>query len=956
MTAAADHFASFVDVLADALDDHEVTGEDWRPGSTCRGSTSTGSSRRWPVSRRAGSGGGLLLERSAYRLLTTRRHHPRHRRRGGVRVARGVHPGVHQGVRRRARPVAHPPDADPDRGAQRRALPPTREPAAPRREEGDPHGPPHQDGRAPRLADRRDRRARRAAHRRAARRADRAQRRRRPADHPRPSPPGSSARWACGTPRSPNRDYDWSVEEHESVESLRSRLAVEGPAYLAQVREVVEQGRLDDTFVDALCEPAEVFTYGGMIAHVLTFAAHRRCLVVMALDQARDLRPRLGRPDALGRASSRRSAAETPVRLNGAGGRRPLPLRPGGRRHRRRGALPPLRPARPARARRDRCGRLVPAVRPRGAPDLGGGAGRAAAAAAVRRGAADLARRLQRQPAARSCCCRSAWWRSRPSGSRWWPTTSSRRSPGRRPSRSVPSSRRRTPCRRPRSRAGSASRAGSSRSWRGVAAERRDGPGRAAHRHRRRRRGTAVALGDAIAVLDVGLDFLLAAVGGRAVGLLLYFVVGRVRRRVTDPVIDTSLSLVTPFVAYVAAEEIHGSGVLAVVVAGLLLGHKSPILQTATSRIAERLNWRTIQFLLENTVFLLIGLQARWILRDVQDSGVPRVRRRHALPGHVRRGRRAPAGVGVPGPVPAGPARPGQGDRAAPVVAAHHRARLGGDARRGDAGRGVRDPGGVRLPRDADPDRAVRGGRDAVRPGLDAAVAGAPAQAARPRPARGRAGPGRAVREGVRRRPGAARAAPQRRRPVQHRRRRCGTGPSSATPPPGSGSGAPARTRRPRASPTPGCGWRCSTPSGARCCTCAAPARSRTRWSRTCSRRSTSRSRCSTSATTAAGRASRTPRRSAASPGTIARLRAPRGGAPRTPSRGSSGSARTACGTGSPSGCTCASAWRAGTWPAATPRRGSTPAEHFEETRHPVMRSAEPGEEWRWCFVDNRLG
>ena len=107
------------------------------------------------------------------------------------------------------------------------------------------------------------------------------------------------------------------------------------------------------------------------------------------------------------------------------------------------------------------------------------------------------------------------------------------------------------------------------------------------------------------------------------VGLLLYFVVGRVRRRVTDPVIDTSLSLVTPFVAYVAAEEIHGSGVLAVVVAGLLLGHKSPILQTASSRIAERLNWRTIQFLLENVVFLLIGLQVRWILRDVQESGVP---------------------------------------------------------------------------------------------------------------------------------------------------------------------------------------------------------------------------------------------------------------------------------------------------------------------------------------------
>jgi AraC family transcriptional regulator len=82
-----------------------------------------------------------------------------------------------------------------------------------------------------------------------------------------------------------NRAYDWSVEEHESVDSLRRRLASEGPTYLSHVTAVAEQGRLDDTFVDALCEPAEVFTYGGMIAHVLTFAAHRRTLAVLALDK-----------------------------------------------------------------------------------------------------------------------------------------------------------------------------------------------------------------------------------------------------------------------------------------------------------------------------------------------------------------------------------------------------------------------------------------------------------------------------------------------------------------------------------------------------------------------------------------------------------------------------------------------------------------------------------------------
>ncbi len=79
-----------------------------------------------------------------------------------------------------------------------------------------------------------------------------------------------------------NRDYDWSVEEHESLSSLRERLAVEGPTYLDHVHRVVADDRLDDTFVDALSLPASVFTYGGMIAHVLTFAAHRRTLVALA--------------------------------------------------------------------------------------------------------------------------------------------------------------------------------------------------------------------------------------------------------------------------------------------------------------------------------------------------------------------------------------------------------------------------------------------------------------------------------------------------------------------------------------------------------------------------------------------------------------------------------------------------------------------------------------------------
>jgi CPA1 family monovalent cation:H+ antiporter len=135
---------------------------------------------------------------------------------------------------------------------------------------------------------------------------------------------------------------------------------------------------------------------------------------------------------------------------------------------------------------------------------------------------------------------------------------------------------------------------------------------------------TAIAAGVAggVTAVEVGVDFLVAAGGGVAVGLLTYAAAAKVRSRMTDPLLDTGLSFVIPFAAYLAAEAMHASGVLAVVVAGLLLGHRAPILQSARSRIAERTTWRTVAFLLENTVFLLIGLQARWLLGEVSDGAL----------------------------------------------------------------------------------------------------------------------------------------------------------------------------------------------------------------------------------------------------------------------------------------------------------------------------------------------
>jgi CPA1 family monovalent cation:H+ antiporter len=140
--------------------------------------------------------------------------------------------------------------------------------------------------------------------------------------------------------------------------------------------------------------------------------------------------------------------------------------------------------------------------------------------------------------------------------------------------------------------------------------------------------GTAlVALNTAIAAISasvspwrVGWDFVREAGGGLLVGLVAAFVLGLIRRRIDDAVLDTTLSFAAPYVAFLPAQEIKASGALAVVVTGLILGHMAPQWQSASSRIAENINWRTVQFLLENVVFLLIGLQIRPLIKSVANE------------------------------------------------------------------------------------------------------------------------------------------------------------------------------------------------------------------------------------------------------------------------------------------------------------------------------------------------
>ena len=102
-----------------------------------------------------------------------------------------------------------------------------------------------------------------------------------------------------------------------------------------------------------------------------------------------------------------------------------------------------------------------------------------------------------------------------------------------------------------------------------------------------------------------------------AVGLVVGFVTVFVRRKLDDPVLDTAISFAVPFIAFLPAEELRASGVIAVVVAGLYSGHFGPRFLSPQSRFSERFNWRTIGFVLENGVFLLMGAQLSGIVAAV---------------------------------------------------------------------------------------------------------------------------------------------------------------------------------------------------------------------------------------------------------------------------------------------------------------------------------------------------
>ncbi len=121
--------------------------------------------------------------------------------------------------------------------------------------------------------------------------------------------------------------------------------------------------------------------------------------------------------------------------------------------------------------------------------------------------------------------------------------------------------------------------------------------------------GTAQGWGHPLAT------FALAAAGGLVVGGALGALIVYTRARLKDPLVESAIGLVAPFFIYLVAEQIHGSGVLAVVVAVLIVGARSTRAGYAT-RLQDEAVWKALQLVLESFAFLLIGLQLRDVIGD----------------------------------------------------------------------------------------------------------------------------------------------------------------------------------------------------------------------------------------------------------------------------------------------------------------------------------------------------
>jgi Na+/H+ antiporter len=133
-------------------------------------------------------------------------------------------------------------------------------------------------------------------------------------------------------------------------------------------------------------------------------------------------------------------------------------------------------------------------------------------------------------------------------------------------------------------------------------------------------RVAAPVAGTAVGFLDIGGQVVLKAGGGLLIGMIGAVAAAWLHKKIRDSMLDDAVSLLTPFIVVIIAERLQTSSVVAVVVAGLYLGHRIPVLLSPTARLQMEAVWRLVTFLLEGIVFLLVGLQLRQLVGSLETS------------------------------------------------------------------------------------------------------------------------------------------------------------------------------------------------------------------------------------------------------------------------------------------------------------------------------------------------
>ena len=132
----------------------------------------------------------------------------------------------------------------------------------------------------------------------------------------------------------------------------------------------------------------------------------------------------------------------------------------------------------------------------------------------------------------------------------------------------------------------------------------------------------AAAVSGSFVAWQAGLRFVVTAAGGVAVGLLAGWLVAELRRRLDDPVIEIVVSVFTGYAAYLPAELLGVSGVLAAVTTGLYVGWRAPELASASTRLLGFSFWEVLVYLANAVLFILVGLQLRPILEGLGGTAV----------------------------------------------------------------------------------------------------------------------------------------------------------------------------------------------------------------------------------------------------------------------------------------------------------------------------------------------